>query len=119
VVDIYGPVDLTTPYAQKQHLVTDFIAHSYQEKPELYREASPVQYLDKNDPPTLILHGTSDDLVPVSQSDTLKSKLDRLGVPCVYCRVPLWPHTMDIVQRVNDYAQKQMNSFFEKHLKRP
>lgn len=117
VVDIYGPVDLTTPYAQTQPLVTNFIAHSYQERPELYREASPVQYLDKNDPPTLILHGTSDDLVPVSQSDTLKAKLDRLGVPNVYCRVPLWPHTMDIVQRVNDYSQKQMELFFEQYLK--
>lgn len=117
VVDIYGPVDLTTPYAQTQPLVTNFIAHSYQEKPELYREASPVRYLDKNDPPTLILHGTSDDLVPISQSDTLKAKLDRLGVPNVYCRVPLWPHTMDIVQRVNDYSQKQMELFFEQYLK--
>jgi len=117
VVDIYGPVDLTTPYARAQPLVTNFMAHSYQEAPELYREASPVQYLDKNDPPTMILHGTSDQLVPISQSDTLKSRLDELGVPCLYYRVPLWPHTMDLVQRVNDFSQQKMNSFFEQFLK--
>jgi len=117
VVDIYGPVDLTTEYARSQPLVTGFIGHSYEEKPELYREASPAKYLDANDPPTLILQGTSDMLLPPSQSDTLKARLDRLGVPCTYVRFPLWPHAMDIVQRVNDYAQLTMDQFFEEYLK--
>jgi acetyl esterase/lipase len=116
VVDIYGPVDFTTEYAKNQPLVNDFLAHSYKESPELYIEASPVRYLSKNNPPTLILHGTSDRLVPISQSDTLKARLDRLGVPCVYCRLPLWPHTMDIVKRVNDYCQVEMYDFFKKYL---
>jgi dipeptidyl aminopeptidase/acylaminoacyl peptidase len=98
-------------------LVTSFIARSFAEAPELYREASPIQYLDKNDPPTMIIHGTSDELVPISQSDMLKSKLDSLGVPCDYYRLPLWPHTMDIVKRVNDFSQLKMNDFFEKYLK--
>jgi dipeptidyl aminopeptidase/acylaminoacyl peptidase len=116
VVDIYGPVDLTTRYGRNQPLVTSFIARTYEEMPELYREASPIQYPDKDSPPTLILHGTSDKLVPVSQSDSLKAKLDRLGVPCVYYRLPLWPHTMDIVKRVNDFSQLKMNDFFTKYL---
>ncbi len=116
VVDIYGPVDLTTEYARNQSLVTSFLAHSYLEKRELYKEASPIQYLDKDDPPTMILHGTSDDLVPISQSDLLKARLDSLGVPNVYYRVPLWPHTMDIIQRVNDFSQKKMEDFFGKYL---
>jgi len=117
VVDIYGPIDLTTDYAQHQSLVTSFIAHSYKEAPELYREASPVNYVDKSDPPTMILHGTSDDLVPISQSDLLKAKLDALGVPNVYYKVPLWPHAMDVVQRVNDFSQLKMSDFFTKYLK--
>ncbi|MCK4824980.1 alpha/beta hydrolase, partial [bacterium] len=117
VVDIYGPVDLTTEYARNQSLATSFIAHSYEDSPELYKEASPIQYLDKSDPPTMILHGTSDDLVPISQSDLLKSRLDRLGIPCVYYRVPLWLHTMDLARRVNDFSQKKMNDFFEEYVK--
>lgn len=117
VVDIYGPFDLTTPYSRTHRLVTRLIGHSYDEKPELYREASPIEYLDKGDPATLILHGTADNLVPVSQSDTLKARLDKLGIPNVYCRVPGWPHTMDLGQRVNDYSRKQMSSFFDKYLK--
>ena len=117
VVDIYGPVDMTTPYAQTQYMVTDFIGHSYTEKPELYWEASPAKYLSATNPPTLILQGTSDNLLPPSQSDTLKARLDRIGVPCEYYRFPLWPHAMDMVQRVNDYAQLKMDHFFEEYLK--
>ena len=116
VVDIYGPVDLTTEYAQTQRLVTGFIGHPFDEKPELYKEASPFSYLNESCPPTLILHGTSDKLVPVGQSDGLKSRLDELSVPCEYYRVPLWPHSMDIAKRVNSFSQKKMEAFFEKHL---
>jgi dipeptidyl aminopeptidase/acylaminoacyl peptidase len=65
----------------------------------------------------MILHGTSDDLVPVSQAYLLKERLETLGVPSeIYC-LPLWPHTMDIVQRVNDFSQLKMNEFFERYLK--
>ncbi len=117
VVDIYGPIDLTTEYAKNQRLVINLIGHPYSETPQLYKEASPIQYLDKNDPPTMILHGTSDNLVPYSQSDLLKAKLDSLGVPSVYYKVPFWPHAMDVVQRVNDFSQRKMNDFFEKYVK--
>lgn len=116
VVDIYGPVDLTTEYARKHELVTGLIGKSWEEAPELYREASPSNYLDSSDPPTLILHGTSDDLVPVSQSENLKVKLDSLGVPCVLVKFPLWPHTMDVAVRVNDYCKKTMEEFFGTYL---
>ena len=117
VVDIYGPVDLTTEYARNHPVVTNFLKHSYSEAPELFQNASPKHYLDKNDTPTMILQGTSDELVRVSQSDHLKAQLDSLGVPSVYYRLPLWPHTMDVVQRVNDYCQIKMNAFFEQYLK--
>lgn len=117
VVDIYGPVDLTTPYGQTQFMVTDFIGHSYSEKPELYWEASPARYLKEDLPPTLILQGTSDNLLPPSQSDTLHVRLNRLGVPNVYHRLPLWPHAMDIAVRPNVYMQQKMDAFFEEYLK--
>jgi acetyl esterase/lipase len=117
VVDLYGPVDFTTPFAKNNATVIRFLGHSYEEAPQLYTEVSPTKYLDKNDPPTLIIHGTSDKTVPVRQSDELKKKLDSLGIPNEYARLPLWPHTMDLDQRVNDYCQLHMNRFFEKYLK--
>ncbi len=117
VVDIYGPVDMTTPYAQTQGLVTGFIGHSYTEKPELYWEASPAKYLRAGLPPTLIFQGTSDNLLPQSQSDTLKVRLDRLGVPNEYYKLPLWPHAMDMAARPNHYMQQKMDAFFEKYVR--
>ena len=117
MVDIYGPYDLTTEYARNHPLVTSFLTRSFNEAPELYREASPKQYLDSSDPPSMILHGISDELVPVSQSDSLAARLACLGIPYVYYRVPLWPHVMDIVKRVNDFSQLKINAFFEQYLK--
>ena len=116
VVEIYGPTDFTTPYARTHPTITGFMVHSYQESPQLYVEASPITYVSKNTPPTLILHGTRDMLVPISQAVLLKNKLDSLGVPNVYRPVPGWPHTMDIVQRVNDYFKVTMADFFRKYV---
>ena len=117
VVEIYGPIDFTTDYARNHPTVTSFMAKSFEEAPELYREASPLHYLDKSDPPTMILQGTSDDLIPNSQADQLSARLDSLGIPHVDYRLPFWPHTMDLVERVNDFCQLKMNVFFEEHLK--
>ena len=49
-----------------------------QEITELF---SPINYLSSFAPPTLIIHGTADEAVPVSQSKNLKFKLDQLNVP--------------------------------------
>lgn len=116
VVDIYGPVDITTFYARNQQLVASCIGYSFEDKPELYYEASPINYVKSSSPPTLIFHGTSDNVIPISQSDTLKARLDALGVPCEYYRLPLWPHAMDIFERVNVFLQKKMDEFFKKYL---
>jgi acetyl esterase/lipase len=117
VVDIYGPYDLTTPYSRNHPLVTSFLAHSFEDSPNLYSEASPKIYIRPGIPPTLILHGSSDQLVPISQSDSLAAKLDKMGIPYEYCRVPGWPHVMDIIKRVNVFSQKKMNAFLDKYLK--
>jgi acetyl esterase/lipase len=41
---------------------------------------SPIHFVDANDPPTLIISGGADKGVPISQSETMKSALDRGGV---------------------------------------
>lgn len=120
VVDLYGPYDLTTEFARKAGPVKRFLGgKTYEEAPELYLRASPKHYLQKDAPPTLILHGTIDDVVPIDQSDALAARLAELGVPYVYDRLTGWPHTMDLAESVNERCQWFMNHFFEQVLRSP
>jgi dipeptidyl aminopeptidase/acylaminoacyl peptidase len=68
-------------------------------------------------PPTCVIHGTVDQLVPVTQSDRLVEKLKEKGVPHYYSRINGWPHAMDAVQAVNNHTRALALNFFDKHLK--
>jgi len=46
------------------------------------REVSPVYHVTKDDPPTLIIHGDKDALVPLQQSEIIIEKFKEAGVPC-------------------------------------
>lgn len=116
VVNIYGPCDLTTPFAISTSVVIKFLGTTFAESPQVYQQASPLTWLTADDPPTLIFHGTIDEIVPVSQSDTLKARLDRLAIANAYHRLKGWPHTMDLSARVNAYCVFYMNDFLKKYL---
>ena len=73
----------------------------------------------KNDPPTLILHGTVDETVPIDQSDLLAAKLKELGVPYVYDRLPGWPHTMDLAAPVSERCLWFIDHFLAVYLPLP
>lgn len=116
VIDLYGPVDLTTPYAVGTYQVQDFLGTTYDKDPELYRMASPRTFISSDAPPTLIFQGTIDSLVPVSQSDSLAVWLAEAGVPHDYHRLKGWPHTMDLAVKVNEYCQFYIDEFLDKYL---
>ena len=116
VINLYGPGDLTTPYAKGMYQTIDFIGSSYEDNPESYKLASPKTYITPDDPPTLTFHGTIDSLVPISQSDSLDSWLSKAGVPHDYHRLKGWPHTMDVSVKVNEYCQFYIDAFLEKYL---
>ena len=67
--------------------------------------------------PTLILHGTIDDIVPVDQSDQLAKKLSELKIPYAYDRIPGWPHTMDLAKDINVRSTWLMERFFARYLR--
>jgi len=41
---------------------------------------SPLLFVDPSDPPTLLIHGDKDDLVPLSESQNIKAELDKQSV---------------------------------------
>jgi len=117
VVNFYGPTDLTTDFAQKQGVVEDFMGgKKFNESPDIYRLASPLFHLTKDDPPTLIFHGTIDSTVPIVQADKLAEKLKKLGIDYVYERYNGWPHAMDLAETVNRRCVYQMEQFFKKYI---
>ena len=116
VIDLYGPVDLTTPYAIGTYQTLEFLGTTYDKNPEIFRMASPKTFISTDAPPTLIFQGTIDALVPVSQSDSLALWLTRAGVPNDYHRLKGWPHTMDLSVKVNEYCQFYIDEFLEKYL---
>jgi acetyl esterase/lipase len=83
VVDFFGPSDLTL-YAQTPGLegayFVPLLGGRSRDKLELYKKASPVEYVSKDDPPFLIVQGTADLLVPAIHSERLHEKLTAAGV---------------------------------------
>ncbi len=120
VVNLYGPTDMTTPYArgvsETNPAVRAFFQGTYKEQPDLYAEGSPLNYVTSDDPPTLIMHGTVDALVPINQADILAQKLAAVGVPYIYDRLPGWPHSMDTAKPVNERCLWYMERFFDRYL---
>jgi acetyl esterase/lipase len=116
IIDLYGPADLTTPYAISTYQTQDFLNTTFDKDPDVYKMASPKTFITPDDPPTLIFQGTIDSLVPVSQSDSLDSWLDKAGIPHEYHRLKGWPHTMDVSVKVNEYCQYYIDAFLEKYL---
>ena len=47
---------------------------------EITRQISPVYHVTTDDPPTFIIHGDKDPLVPLQQSEMMIDKLKKAGV---------------------------------------
>jgi dipeptidyl aminopeptidase/acylaminoacyl peptidase len=54
------------------------------EAAEIYRERSPINFIEKIQDPLLIFQGEDDRVVPRDQSDQVVASLKRRGIPCVY-----------------------------------
>ena len=50
-----------------------------EDRKKLGREISPIYYITSNMPPTLIIHGNEDKLVPIQQSETFVAKAREMG----------------------------------------
>jgi acetyl esterase/lipase len=109
-VDMYGPIDLTS---RKE---ISALRGSSAEFPERYREFSVTTYLDKEDPPFLILHGTADKTVDVEQSRLFARALEKLGVEHQLEIIEGAPHTFHLQPKQKDLRPLVL-SFFDRHLK--
>jgi acetyl esterase/lipase len=82
VVDFYGPMDLTLFPGSEDPKSPEsiLIGATPVARPDLAKAASPLTYLDKNDPPYLIFHGEKDNIVSNRHSKLFSSWLNHYGV---------------------------------------
>jgi len=109
-IDFYGALDLPNYHDMKMFQETR------QENPEVYRKASPVTYVSAGDVPLLIVHGTADETVPLSQAQTMADALKAAGVEYQLEIVPEAPHTFYLVSKARDF-RPLVFEFLDKHLK--
>ncbi|MFG6160324.1 alpha/beta hydrolase fold domain-containing protein [Halomonas sp. 1390] len=61
-------------------LVVEFIGGTRAEKPQAYRQASPITHVDADAPPHFLFHGRWDTLVPVDHATDFHAALEAHGV---------------------------------------
>ena len=87
IVSLFGASDLTTILAQSTPHGLEVRVPALQlllggqpaEKPDLAKLASPVEHIDAQDPPLLLVHGDADPQMPLEQSRELAAAYQKAG----------------------------------------
>lgn len=120
VVDLFGPTDLIDLYNnhpipdQARPVVVNFLGATPAHNPDLYRQASPINFINARTVPTRIFHGSADFVVPVTQSITLKARLDTNRVKSEITIYPneghgwFGPNLSDTYQRTIDFIKENV-----------
>ena len=116
VVDFYGPSELQLFPRSNDDKSPEaiLIGAAPLNRPDLAKAASPVTYVDKNDPPFLIIHGEKDELVSPNQSRLLSAWLSVEGVQNELIIVKDAPHfgemfdTEEVRNKVINFLRMQL-----------
>src|SRR5271155_4643583 len=79
-VGAYGHDDAT-------EFLSSFLGADFATHPEVWRDASPVFHVAKSNAPILIIHGTRDEMVPISQAEELNAALTKVGATVQFLRL--------------------------------
>ena len=117
VVDFYGPTDLVLLPGNEDAKSPEalLIGATPLSRPDLAKAASPITYIDKNDPPFIIFHGEKDNVVSNKQSKLFSAWLNYFGVKNELTIVKDAPHfgTMYDVEEI----RTKVISFLKAELK--
>ena len=83
------------------------------QKLALAKQASPITYINKDNPPFLLMHGEKDTTIPASQSEALFAALTKAGVPAKFVPFKDTGHPIDRPDR-----RKVVYEFFNEVLKK-
>jgi len=92
VVSLYAQSSFEfVPLNADVHRLLDPLIAQKGEK-EAIREASPITYVSKDDPPFLEILGDMDEYIPYSEATNLQTALEAVGVRCDIIRIPGGKH---------------------------
>jgi len=95
VVDFYGPANLQAPRPSRgSGRATE--SGDGEPNPALWRGASPVDHVRPDSPPVLIVHGTADAQLPISQAFELDRVLTKNGVAHEFVALENAGHNFDL-----------------------
>ncbi|MDV6030523.1 MAG: sulfatase-like hydrolase/transferase [Phycisphaera sp. RhM] len=92
-----------------------FFDGAAEDQPETYRLASPLQHLDKTDPPCWFITGETDD--PSTHADEFRKRMGELDIPSRLTVIKDAPHPFLGKQAWFDEAIDAADAFFRKRLK--
>jgi len=103
VVSYYGPVFLADGWREPPRpdpldvrtVLETYLGGTPDQVPVRYSAASPVTYVSRNSPPTLLVYGRRDHIVEVRFAHRLESRLHEVGVPAVLLELPWAEHAFD------------------------
>jgi dipeptidyl aminopeptidase/acylaminoacyl peptidase len=76
-----------------------------------WQATSPVTFVSKDDPPFLIMHGTSDATVPINQAERLFAAQKQAGVNTTFVKIDGGGHGFG-----GPEVEARVKAFFDKHL---
>lgn len=103
VIDFYGPADMVWGYSKpanklvmdSQGVMERYLGGTYKEVPKSYFASSPIEYVNRQTPPTLIIHGANDVLVAYEHSNRLSKKLKENNIKHYWLQLPWATHGFD------------------------
>ena len=110
VVDFFGPADMVSLYnssgVNTKLGLQLLLGGTPAGNPSMYQQTSPINFIDEQDPPTIIFHGDQDVIVNVSQSTLLKNKLQTFGITNQLTVYPGMDHDLWPAAIMNDSFDK-------------
>lgn len=115
VASLVGPTDLTAEFPLAvESMLRDLVGGDDR---EALRRASPITYLDPDDPPILLVYGTADPLVPYSQATAMLAACQQAKVNVELITIEGGGHGSGGDSRGWTQANNRIIEFFEQHLK--
>jgi dipeptidyl aminopeptidase/acylaminoacyl peptidase len=109
LVSFFGTSDIASV------LPSDFGGEPW-DRPDAYREHSPIAHVEGVRTPNLILHGADDERVPIGQGDELYNALKRQGCPVKMVVYPRAHHAIQEPKLLLDAMRRNLD-WFESHVR--